>query len=180
MTEPGDKPYDPPPTADPVQYDQAPYDPPATAEPETYATAEPASSDTYVPPFAPPEPPVVAELPGAQGLPAGSFETPAAYVPPSTYQYPNVPYSTAGFVQPAQQPSNGLAIGALVLSGLGLCTCLLALPGVIMGHLALTKVSRGEGGGRGAAIAAVVIGYSAMALYIAFTVTAIVLFSKQA
>ncbi len=44
-----------------------------------------------------------------------------------------------------------------------------------MGHIALSKVNRGEGGGRGVAIAAVIVGYSVVALWAAFFITVIVL-----
>jgi hypothetical protein len=166
--EPRDKPepYEPPPTAEPAPY-----------EPERFEA--PAESSTSFEPFTPPEPPKVAELPGEPVPPPVSSENPAPRFPePAPPAYGPPGYSRQ-YVQFAPKQESGLAIGALVLSVLGLCTCLLALPGVIMGHVALTKESRGEGGGRGVAIAAVVIGYAAMALYIAFVVTFVILAANR-
>ena len=136
----------------------------------------------------------------AENLPPGSYETPAAqipgmpaYPPPGavfpTASYPATPANTYGqpyapapgygqpYVQQMQAPrqESGLAIGALVCSILGLCSCVTTIAGLIMGHIALSKSNRGEAGGRGIAVAAVVVGYSVVALWVAFFVTVIVL-----
>ncbi|MDT8909414.1 DUF4190 domain-containing protein [Amycolatopsis sp. PS_44_ISF1] len=90
---------------------------------------------------------------------------------PQPYGRPYSPYGQPG----AASLDTGLAVGALVCSLIGLLTCLVAVPGVIMGHIALSKANRGEAGGRGMALAAVVIGYVIIALYVGFFVTFILL-----
>lgn len=147
-------------------------------------------------PFAPPAAETVAE-----NLPPGSYETPAAQIPgmpayPAPGNvfpaagYPGAPANTYGqpyappppygqpYGPPMQAPQSqetGLAIGALVCSILGLCSCVTVIAGLVMGHIALGKVSRGQGGGRGIAVAAVIVGYSVVALWGAFFITLIVL-----
>ncbi|MFE0027802.1 DUF4190 domain-containing protein [Amycolatopsis sp. NPDC059021] len=179
--------YEPPATADP-----APYEPPSTAEPGSYeppATADPAPFEPVVPLDIP-----VANIPGAEPPasppPAADTTSPQATpYPGAAYPPPPPPYGTpygqpaygppAPFGVPptgsAQSQDNGLAIGALVCSILGFCSCITALPGLIMGHIALAKANRGEAGGRSIALAAVVVGYVIVALYVGFLTTIIIL-----
>lgn len=74
---------------------------------------------------------------------------------------------------PQEQRTSGLAITSLVLS----CLCL-GLPGVICGHIALSKIkhSAGQLKGAGLAIAGLVIGYVGMVVVLAFVAMS-VLFS---
>jgi hypothetical protein len=60
------------------------------------------------------------------------------------------------------QTTSGMAIASLVCSLL----CITALPGVILGHIALSKIKNSDGalGGRGLAIAGLVIGYMLLAI----------------
>jgi len=177
--------YEPPSTADP-----APYDPPATADPAPYTT--PADAPVTAPPpgwtapasdptgFTAPDPGPVAQLPGMpEPAPAAP---PAPPVPAYQPGYPapppygaQVPYGGGYLHQPRMSDENGLAVGALVCSIIGLFSCVTSIPGVIMGHIALARANRGEGGGRGMAVAAIVIGYALIALYVAFFTTLIVL-----
>ncbi|WP_410569029.1 DUF4190 domain-containing protein [Amycolatopsis sp. cmx-4-61] len=144
---------------------------------------------------------VAAEQPGQ--LPPGAYETPAAYIPgtpyappppgqpiPQAYQqqpYPPAygqpyaspapygqPYGQA-YATPPRSQDNALAIGALVCSILGFCSGITALAGIVMGHIALSKTNRGEGGGRGLATAAVIVGYVVVALWVGFFTTLIIL-----
>lgn len=72
----------------------------------------------------------------------------------SSSQYP-------GYVQhSAPARTNGLAIAALISS------FFISLLGVILGHIALNQIKTTGEGGRGLAIAALVIGYASMALAI--------------
>ena len=59
---------------------------------------------------------------------------------------------------------NSLATVALVLSCTGLACCLTWPAGVIVGHVALAKIKKGEAGGRNLAIAALAVGYGFMGL----------------
>lgn len=100
-------------------------------------------------PAYPPAPPAPPAPHGNQGYPG--------YPGYQGYQgYPmqqQVPY--AGF---AQQPrTNTLAVIAFISS------FFLSLAGVIMGHLALNQIKRTGEGGRGLAIAALVLGYAGIA-----------------
>ncbi len=71
---------------------------------------------------------------------------------------PGMPAGSPPPMRP-QPPTSGLAIASLVLSILGL-----GLPAVICGHLALGSIKRSGGteGGKGLAIAGLVIGYLSM------------------
>lgn len=76
--------------------------------------------------------------------------TPPPAIPPSPIAATN-----AGRTEP-------LAIASLVLSLLGIVCCgfILAIPGIICGHMALSKINRQpELGGRGMALAGTIIGY---------------------
>lgn len=66
---------------------------------------------------------------------------------------------------PASAKTNGLAIAALVSS------FFISLLGIILGHIALNQIKTTGEGGRGLAIAALVIGYASIAVaLIAFVV----------
>ncbi|MGV9300308.1 DUF4190 domain-containing protein [Amycolatopsis sp. NPDC003676] len=193
MTTPSDREpaaYDPPPTADP-----APYEPPATADPTPYeAPADAVSStsearseaDPLVPPpgWTAPDPGPVAQLPGDQPAPAAQpaaspypvAPQPDPFAPPPAYQaFPAPPPYGAPYQPYAQNTDTGLATGALVCSVIGLVTCVLAVPGIAMGHVALAKANRNEAGGRTMALSAVVLGYVTVAMWVGFFVTLLVL-----
>jgi len=72
---------------------------------------------------------------------------PTATYPPGT---PPVVYSTP--------PLSGLAIASVVSSTI---LCVGSIPGVVMGHLALARINASQGtlGGRGAAIAGIIVGW---------------------
>ncbi|WP_086845125.1 DUF4190 domain-containing protein [Amycolatopsis kentuckyensis] len=205
--------YDPPPPADPPPYEPENYDPPspdatiAAVTPDDTTAEAPAATEAAEAPAAevpaadaPADATVAAEQPG--GLPAGAYETPAAYIPgtpfappgqpvPPAYQqqpYPpaygqpyaaSAPYGQpAPYAQPYAAPrgqDNALAIGALVCSILGFCSGVTAIAGLVMGHIALSKTNRGEAGGRGLATAAVIVGYVVLALWAGFFTTLIIL-----
>ncbi|MBW3594885.1 MAG: DUF4190 domain-containing protein [Actinobacteria bacterium] len=78
--------------------------------------------------------------------------------PPPTYSAP---------------PVNGLAIASLIAS---IFVCLGSIPGVIMGHLALGKINASQGsvGGRGVAIAGIIIGWIGVVLLALIVLGAIV------
>jgi len=79
-----------------------------------------------------------------------------------------LPPGVAPSAEPCQPAANGLAIASLVLgiAGLATCHCLTAVPGVILGHIALSQIRRSAGGqtGRGLAIGGLVTGYIAVGL----------------
>lgn len=62
--------------------------------------------------------------------------------------------------------NSGLAIASLVLGIISLCTGLFGgIPAVICGHMALNRINQSNGaiGGRGMAIAGLILGYIAIA-----------------
>lgn len=96
----------------------------------------------------------------------------AAYAEPPVVDYPQ-DFGPDGYPPPAlalqgypayspygQRPTNGLAIASLVCS-------IFATPlGVIFGHVALSQINRSREGGRGLAIAGLVIGYMVTAFVV--------------
>ncbi|EMD27456.1 DUF4190 domain-containing protein [Amycolatopsis azurea] len=142
----------------------APGPDPVPVPDETYGqtidplTAEPVPQ-SFAAPDAPP-PPMYTPTP-----------LPAAY-PPQPYGQPYNPY--AATAAPRSQ-DNGMAIAGLVCSLVGLCSCVTVIVGVILGHIGLAKANRGEAGGRSMALAAVIIGYVVIALYVGFFGTLIIL-----
>ena len=78
---------------------------------------------------------------------------------------------------PPQQGTSGLAIAAMVLGLVGLAPCfwifqLPALLGMIFGFIGLRQTKDGGQGGRGMAIAGVVIGVVLVVLCVAFWIAA--------
>ncbi|ONF61729.1 DUF4190 domain-containing protein [Amycolatopsis keratiniphila] len=160
-------PFTPPPPFEPP----APFEVPSASAPEpapepasvpvpdeTYGQAiDPLTAEPVPPPYAAPAPPVYTPVP-----------LPAAYPPPQPYN----PYAMAA---PPRSQDNGMAIAGLVCSLVGICSCVTVIVGLILGHIGLAKANRGEAGGRGIALAAVVIAYIVIALYVGFIGTMIIL-----
>ena len=90
-----------------------------------------------------------------------------AYPPQQPYGAPSAP--AYPYAPPAPMPvsTNGFSIASLICSVLGI-----SLLGVIFGHVALSQIKNSNGmqGGRGLAIAGLIIGYIELALAILFVV----------
>jgi len=103
---------------------------------------------------------------GSCGQLSGSTNSPPpfqqAYQPPQFQQQ----YGYAQY-PPASGRTNSLAIAALVVS---LICC--APLGVIFGHVALSQINKTGEGGRGLAIAGLVIGYVSCALSVIYFIAA--------
>ena len=87
----------------------------------------------------------------------------AALLPPPV---PSAPMYQPGVPAPpvyVAPPANGLAIASLISS---LFLCIGSIPGVIMGHIAKSQIDRSGGaqGGRGVALAAIIIGWVGTAI----------------
>jgi hypothetical protein len=82
-----------------------------------------------------------------------SYDTPSGY-PQSQPQYQQqyMPY-------PAQAVTNRFAIMALIFSLAGFIVGVLTIVGIILGHRSLSEIKRTGEGGKGAATAALIIGY---------------------
>jgi len=98
-----------------------------------------------------------------------SFPSAALPIPSGPGGVVNSPYSPPVYggsalpVGPLAPPTSGLAIASLVCGILGLITCLFlpGIPAVICGHMALSQIDAPGAriGGRGMAIAGLVMGY---------------------
>lgn len=105
------------------------------------------------------QPPAAAQPPG---MPPGQGIPPA----PGAAGYPGAPGYPG---MPVQQKNNGLATGSMVVSIISvLCMPPVGLVGAIMGHVALGQINKSGGtqGGRGMALAGIIIGWIAVALFI--------------
>lgn len=148
---------------------------------------------TYPPPpppgpggqFPPPDP-IQPYQPPQTYLPenpyAAPYQQPPPYTPPQAYDYGyGSPYSQ-GYGPMLKPPTEGLAIAALVVSCVavaGLCASglggLLGIVGAIMGHVAQRKISVNGSGGRGMALAGIIVGWVATAL--ALVMLAVIVFA---
>ncbi|GEM29325.1 hypothetical protein NN3_03320 [Nocardia neocaledoniensis NBRC 108232] len=106
------------------------------------------------------------------------------YQQPSAPQYPQQPPVYGATPAPGYQPygaypqpqgTNGLAIGALVSSLVGLCTCIGSIVGIILGVMALNQIKERGGEGRGMALAGIWIGAITLVLGLLYVVFVIVL-----
>ena len=82
----------------------------------------------------------------------------------------NDPYAPAQYYAPAR-PTNVLAIISLVASCVGF-----TVPGIIMGHIALSQIKKTGESGHGLALAGVIVGYCLLAIALIFTVVYVLVF----
>jgi hypothetical protein len=175
-TQPGSDPYAPPspyvqpgPYAQPGQY--PPYGQPGWSDP----TATPASPPPPAP-FVSPDTPSYAS--GSSPVPSPMPAAPEyGYAPSSAPSYGYAagyggygPTPTYVPVMP-QQRTNGMAIGSMVVSivGLTLVVCyggggLLGVVGAILGHVARRQIRTNKESGDGMALAGIIIGWISLAL----------------
>ncbi|MFF5215461.1 DUF4190 domain-containing protein [Micromonospora sp. NPDC000442] len=129
--------------------------PPIPPQPSGYDPYQPSPADPYAgmksDPAAAPYPP--AGYPPAQ---------PAGYPPAQPAGYPPAPpgygYPPPGYGYP-QQKTNSMAIVALVLSLIGIGSCITAPVGAIMGHVAMRQIRETGESGEGMAKAAIIVGW---------------------
>ncbi|SFE53044.1 protein of unknown function [Actinoplanes philippinensis] len=106
-------------------------------------------------------------------------QSPAGYYPP-TQQYAPQPYPQQQYAQPPMirvAPTSGWAAASLVLGLIGLFGgwCAIGIPcilAVVAGHIGLKETQDGSRGGRGMAVAGLILGYLVVipAVLIFFTV----------
>jgi hypothetical protein len=100
---------------------------------------------------------------GASFAPPRAASQPLAQQQPA-YQQPA--YQQSGYQQSMQsQKTNGFAIASLICSLL--CVSLL---GIIFGHVGLSQINRNREGGRGLAVAGLILGYIGLVATIAIYV----------
>ncbi|MEQ4208005.1 DUF1707 and DUF4190 domain-containing protein [Actinopolymorpha sp. B9G3] len=100
-------------------------------------------------------------------LPAGPLPFPAGGARAS---YPDVPrYATqamnpwAHYTPPAARPTDDLAKASVILAVISTFTCgLTAVPAIVTGHMALSRIRDSGDDGRGMAIVGLCVGYSAV------------------
>ncbi|WP_319463627.1 DUF4190 domain-containing protein [Micromonospora sp. RTP1Z1] len=120
-------------------------------------------------PYAPTNP--YAGTPGGQ--PTADPYAAAGYPPPA---YPG--YGYPGYGYPAAAKTNTMAIVALVLSLVGIASCITAPVGAILGHVARKQIRETGEQGEGMAKAAIIVGWiltGLLVLVIAFYVVVIAL-----
>jgi len=130
--------------------------------PESFPSDAPAQPPPATPPSF--EQPPAAEQP--PGMPPGPGIPPA----PGAAGYPGAPGYPG---MPVQQKNNGLATGSMIVSIVSiLCLQPIGLVGAIMGHVALGQINKSGGtqGGRGMALAGIIIGWIAFALFVLFLI----------
>ncbi|WP_140403381.1 DUF4190 domain-containing protein [Microbacterium oxydans] len=178
----GEPPLTPPPPpaaapalpADPVQ--------PAAQPTQSYPGAAP----TYAPPGYPPygAQPTAAPQPGYAPPPAQPGYAPPAsqpgYAPPAS-QPGYGAYPSAGYPAAASRPTSPLAVASLICGIAGvvliwaIIPVLASIAAVITGHMALGQIKRQPGiGGRGLAIAGLILGYAVVAIG-AFTIVSTII-----
>ena len=81
------------------------------------------------------------------------------YSPPTASQKSVPPSSVTEF-----QPTNVMALVGFILSIMGFFTFVSAIPGVVLGHIALRQIRVTRESGHGLAVAALAVGYSLIAL----------------
>ncbi|MEV0355924.1 DUF4190 domain-containing protein [Nocardia sp. NPDC050697] len=99
------------------------------------------------------------------------------------YGQPQPNYGNQGYAGGAYQPygyqqnqgTNGLAIASLIVSLVGLCTCLGSIVGIVLGIMALNQIKeRGGQEGRNMALAGIWIGAGGIVLTIVYFVIVLV------
>ena len=108
---------------------------------------------------------------GPPPVPPGS--TQPANPPPSPSGYPGPPVQQQVYVNQAPR-TNGLAVAAFVLGLLWICYIGSVL-GVIFGHVALYQIKQSNDtqGGKGLAIAGLVLGYLGLSVFIFFFIAGV-------
>ena len=95
---------------------------------------------------------------------------------------PVPPGAAVSDVAPAGKKSSTLSVVSLVLGLAGIFTCgLTVIPAIICGHLALRRIKKGHGDGRGMALTGVISGYvfgiGALCLFALFTQAILTIFT---
>jgi hypothetical protein len=141
---------------------------------ESGATAAAPPPSTPLPYASNPRYPDQPMPPQAQSYPSYPQPTP----PPQPYTQPG--YGPAPAYQPYGYPQarsfNGLAIGSLIASLVGLATCGVgSIVGIILGVVALNQVKQRNQDGRGMALAGIWVGVGIITLWVLYFVIIIVI-----
>lgn len=139
----------------------------------TYGQPDATSASTTPPsPYRAPAPEYGAGSPysapaGVYNAPTGGYGAPNGYVAAPTYG--------AGAYAAVAPKTNVMALVSLIASCSALAFGITALVGIICGHISLSQIKRTGEGGRGMAIAGLVIGYVLVGLFL--LVVALIIFA---
>ncbi len=171
--------YTPPPAYDPNAYQSPPpYQsapdqsgfppplPPSYPPPPPYADAG-GFGASGAPGYPPPPPPYGAPPPGF-GAPPPGYGPPPGFGPPPSY-----PVSGYGAYGPPTQKTNGMAIGSLVASVVGVCCGIGSIVGIILGFVAMNQIKQSGENGNGLAIAGIAVGVLSLLINVVWTIGAI-------
>ena len=92
---------------------------------------------------------------------------PQPHQPPYGHPPPGYPYVVVN-------PTNGMAVAALVCSLAGLVTCVSAPVGAVLGHVARRQIRERDESGDGMALAGVIVGWIAFVIAVIATVLIII------
>lgn len=76
----------------------------------------------------------------------------------------------------ASPPTNTLALISMILSLVGVFTGVTAVGGIVCGHLARRQIARSGESGDGMALTGLIVGYAAVALWLAYLALVVVYF----
>ncbi|KUI14053.1 hypothetical protein AU193_08460 [Mycobacterium sp. GA-1285] len=158
-------PYQTPPAYDP----SSGYPPPPAYAPPPQGAYPPPPPSAYPPP--PPgvyPPPYPDPADAGQGYPP-PYGAASPYGTPTSYSGYGTPGYAGGYGAP-QGKTNGLAIGSLVASAVGVLCGVGSLIGIVLGIVALNQIKTSGDGGRGLAIAGIAVGAATLLLNIIVTV----------
>jgi len=136
---------------------------PAAAQDPYGAPTQPIDQYQYqVGQYPVPQPPEPANFP-----PLGGYQMSPPTAPYSVQPYSQQPYSQPGYPQPMMviaAPNSGVATASMVLGIIGLvfgwCMCgIPSLIAIILGHMGIAQTRDNRLGGRGMAVAGLVMGY---------------------
>ncbi|GIJ38216.1 DUF4190 domain-containing protein [Micromonospora andamanensis] len=131
-----------------------PADPTLPVHPQPPIPPQPSGYDPYQP--------VADPYAGMKSDAVAAPYPPAGYPPAQPPGYPPAPpgygYPPPGYGYP-QQKTNSMAIVALVLSLIGVGSCITAPIGAIMGHVAMRQIRETGESGEGMAKAAIIVGW---------------------
>ena len=108
-------------------------------------------------------------------------QPPAGQPPYPQHQQPQYQYGAPQYYAQPQGPNpaqakNWMGVTSLVLSLAGLITGITAIAGIVLGHLSLGAVKRGEADNRGLGLAGLITGYVIVGLGILAVIVSLVFF----
>ncbi|GAB4013491.1 DUF4190 domain-containing protein [Nocardioides ultimimeridianus] len=119
-------------------------------------------------PYTPPSNPYGAPPPSPYGGPQFNPSSFPSYG--ESPQYGGPQYAGGPGYPGAPAKTDGMAIGALIASVLGFCTCIGFVVGIVLGFISLSRTKASGAGGRGMAIAGIVLGFVGIVLGIVLVV----------